>query len=290
MTPRRMLVALTACAAATAAGMMMPAAAQAQGTSSYVALGDSYTSGPLILPVSPTAPLDCLQSAVNYPHLAAQALGLPLDDVSCSGADTSNMTTAQYSDQAPQFDALSSGTQVVTLGIGGNDNSTFLTALAGCSAIDGVAGSGSGDLCKLAYGNKFADDIAADEPNVAAALQQIHTLSPQAKVFVVGYPDILPQQGSCYSQMPITTADVAYLNGVELDLNSMLRTAAGQNGATYVDTYTGSIGHDACQSESVRWVEPLVPSTDAISVHPNAAGEADTASVVESAMRSAGIG
>ncbi len=290
MTLRRTLVALAACAAATTAGMLVPATAQAQSTTSYVALGDSYTSGPLILPVSSTAPLDCLQSGVNYPHLAAQSLGLPLTDVSCSGADVGDMTSAQYSDQAPQFNSLSSSTGVVTLGIGGNDNSTFLTALSGCAVIDAVAGSGSGSLCKLAYGSKFSDNIAADEPNIAAALQQIHTLSPQAKVFVVGYPDILPQQGSCFSQMPITTGDVAYLNGVELDLNAMLRTAAAQNGATYVDTYTSSVGHDACQSESVRWVEPLVPSTDAISVHPNGAGESATAGTVVSAMRAAGLG
>lgn len=290
MTLRRILVALAACAAATTAGMLVPATAQAQSVPSYVALGDSYTSGPAILPVSPTAPLDCFQSAVNYPHLAAQALGLQLADASCSGATVSNMTTAQYSDQAPQFDSLTPSTGVVTLGIGGNDNSTFLDALTGCSAIDGVAGANSGDLCKLAYGNEFADNIASDEPNIAAALQQIHTLSPQAQVFVVGYPDILPQQGSCFSQMPVTTADVAYLNGIEQDLNAMLRAAAGQNGATFVDDYTPSIGHDACQSESTRWVEPLLPSTDAFSVHPNSSGEAATAGTVEAAMTAAGIG
>jgi GDSL-like Lipase/Acylhydrolase family len=289
MTLRRTLVALAACATAATAGMLVPAAAQASSAPSYVALGDSYTSGPLILPVSATAPLDCFQSAENYPHLAAQALGLPLNDVSCAGADVSNMTTAQFSDQPPQFNALTPSTGVVTVGIGGNDNSTFLTALAGCSAIDTVAGSGSGDPCKIVYGDKFAKDITADEPNIAAALQQIHTLSPQAEVFVAGYPDILPQQGSCFSQMPITTADVAYLNGIELDLNAMLRTAAAQNGATFVDTYTASVGHDACQSESTRWVEPLVPSTDAISVHPNAAGEAATAGEVEAAMTAAGV-
>ncbi|MDI5965564.1 SGNH/GDSL hydrolase family protein [Streptantibioticus silvisoli] len=284
MTLRRIAIALAACAAAAAGGLAGPATARADTPASYVALGDSYTSGPLILPISPSAPLDCLQSAENYPHLTAAALGLSLSDVSCAGADTSNMTTAQFADQPPQFDALTASTRVVTLGIGGNDNSTFLTALAGCSAIDGIAGAGSGDLCALAYGNKFADQIAADETNVAGALQHIHTLSPAARVFVVGYPDILPQSGSCFSQMPITTADVAYLNGVELDLNAMLRTAAGQNGATYVDTYGASVGHDSCQGESTRWVEPLLPSTDAVSAHPNAAGEAADARAVEAAI------
>jgi hypothetical protein len=53
----------------------VPANAAAGGE--YVALGDSYTSGPLISPAA-TAPALCLQSAANYPHLTAAALGLSL--------------------------------------------------------------------------------------------------------------------------------------------------------------------------------------------------------------------
>ena len=37
---------------------------------SYVALGDSYTAGPII-PVQQTDPLGCLRSDHNYPHLVA---------------------------------------------------------------------------------------------------------------------------------------------------------------------------------------------------------------------------
>ena len=41
----------------------------------------------------------------------------------------------------------------------------------------------------------------------------------------------------------------------------MLAQEAAANGASFVDDYTLSIGHDACQVPCVRWVEPLVPST-----------------------------
>jgi hypothetical protein len=41
---------------------------------SYVALGDSYTAGPLI-PVQETTPLGCLRSDHNYPHLVAAGRG-----------------------------------------------------------------------------------------------------------------------------------------------------------------------------------------------------------------------
>lgn len=264
-----------------------PAAASA--SQSYVALGDSYTSAPGVLPIAPGAPPECGQSAVNYPHLSAQALGLSLRDVSCGGATVQNMTTAQYPNQPPQFNALSSSTNVVTLGIGGNDNNTFITAVAGCGALDAGDAANAGAPCQSAFGNYFANNIAADAPNIGAAIAGIHTLSPSAKVFVVGYPDILPQRGNCYPQMPLTTGDVTYLNGVEHDLNNMLANEAASHDATFVDTFTPSIGHDACKPEGVRWIEPVIPSTDAITVHPNAAGEAADARDVESAMTAAGI-
>ena len=51
----------------------------------YVALGDSFTSGPLVLPHDTTwVPQDCGQSIFNYPHLAAAAIGATsFTDVSC---------------------------------------------------------------------------------------------------------------------------------------------------------------------------------------------------------------
>jgi hypothetical protein len=259
----------------------------AQGATPYVSLGDSYVSGPAILPPALGAPLDCLQSARNYPHLTAAALGLALHDVSCSGAATSDFTSAQYADQPPQFNALSSSTGVVTVGIGGNDNNLFVGTLATCGAEDLVFPFGT--PCKATYGNKLAEEIAADGPVVGAALHQVHLLSPSAKVLVVGYPDILPQSGNCWPTVPLTTGDTAYLNNVEKELNAMLANEAALNGAVYVDTYTPSIGHDACKSISTRWVEPVLPESDAFSVHPNERGMAAEAGLLESAMKADGI-
>ncbi|HTD08539.1 MAG TPA: SGNH/GDSL hydrolase family protein [Solirubrobacteraceae bacterium] len=276
-------------AAAVAALMAFAVAPSIAGASTpYVSLGDSYTSGPFILPPAPGAPLECLQSARNYPHLAASALGLSLKDVSCSGATTENITTtAQYSSQPPQIDALSSTTQVVSVGIGGNDKGLFLNTLITCGAEDLVFPFGT--PCKSTYGHKLAEEIAEDGPVIGAMLHQVHTVAPSAKVFVVGYPDILPQSGNCWPTVPLTTGDTAYLNGVEKELNSMLSSEASANGDTYVDTYTPSIGHDACKSLSVRYVEPVLPESDAFSVHPNERGMEADASEVEAAMRTKGI-
>src|SRR5664280_2175634 len=93
----RMLAPLMAAAALAAtvvvAGVAAPASAAPL---NYVALGDSYTAGAGILPLSSTISPLCLQTTLNYPHLIAHADGWNLQDVSCSGATSGNMTTSQY--------------------------------------------------------------------------------------------------------------------------------------------------------------------------------------------------
>ncbi|HEX3979634.1 MAG TPA: SGNH/GDSL hydrolase family protein, partial [Acidimicrobiales bacterium] len=104
----------------------------------YVALGDSYTSGPAIPTqlgptTNPSAPASCLRSSQNYPSLAARALGLDLVDASCGGATTEDMDTSQGPGIPAQLDALRATTSVVTLGIGGNDFG-FSTIATNCAA------------------------------------------------------------------------------------------------------------------------------------------------------------
>jgi hypothetical protein len=110
---------------ATVAGTLASDTASARTPpKSYVALGDSYTAGPLI-PLQETNPLGCLRSDHNYPHLVAAALGVvEFRDPSCSGAETDDMTQPQGvtpGPNPPQFDSLAHNTGLVTLGIGGND-------------------------------------------------------------------------------------------------------------------------------------------------------------------------
>lgn len=69
----------------------------------YVALGDSYTSGPLI---PDQVDANCARSNRNYPSLVAGRLrGTTLTDVSCGGATTAEMWKAQGGNP-PQLDAL----------------------------------------------------------------------------------------------------------------------------------------------------------------------------------------
>jgi hypothetical protein len=121
--------------------------------------------------------------------------------------------------------------------------------------------------------DELAQRIADTAPKVAAVLQGIHRRSAKASVFVVAYLAILPETGpGCWPQLPIAPDDVPYLRGVENELNGMLAQQAAANRAGFVDVYTASIEHDACQLPGTRWVEPVVPTTPAAPVHPNLFG------------------
>lgn len=267
---RRLAAAALALAALVLLAATLAAGARAAG---YVALGDSYAAGPLI-PNQSLNPLGCLRSDHNYAHLAAPTIGLSLDDVSCSGAKTDHMTQQQNvtpGPNAPQIDALSAETTVVTLTIGGNDIG-FSEVAESCITLNPFSHP---CLDKYKPGGKdiLAERIAATAPKVAAVLQDIHTFAPLAKIYVLNYPAIFPETGfGCWPQMPIGFQDVPYLRSTEKGLNNMLATQAAANGATLVNWYAASIGHDACKGSSTRWVEPLIPTSLAAPIHPNKAG------------------
>jgi hypothetical protein len=117
-------------------------------------------------------------------------------------------------------------------------------------------------------------------------IQGIHARAPQARVFVVNYAAILPETGrGCWPTVPLAWADVPYLRGVEKSLNAMLAQQAVANGATIVDDYTASIGHDACKLPVIRWVEPVVPVNAAAPVHPNLGGMIGASELLTAALR-----
>jgi hypothetical protein len=260
------------------------AAAAGASAANYTALGDSYASGPLI-PNQSLSPLGCLRSDHNYAHLTAAAKGLTLTDVSCSGATTNDMTEAQNVEPGPnppQFNGLSASTNVVSVTIGGNDIG-FSEVIENCITYNPFS-----TPCKNQYDSgghdQLAERINNTAPKVAAVLQGIHARSPNARVFVVNYPDILPTGSGCWPTVPLAFGDVPYLHATEERLNAMLATTAATNGATLVDWYTPSIGHDSCKSSSTRWVEPVIPGELAYPVHPNKAGMAGGAAALEAAI------
>lgn len=176
---------------------------------------------------------------------------------------------------APQLDALSGGTRLVTLTIGGNDSDTFIDAILACGSA-GVVTAGHGSPCKALYGNSFDNTIDnTTYPALRAALQKVRDKAPNARVAVLGYPWIVPATAdpSCFAKMPIASGDVPYLRDLQTHLNSAVQRAAHDTGATFVDMAAASDGHDACAPAGTRWIEPILFGTNFVPVHPNAFGE-----------------
>jgi lysophospholipase L1-like esterase len=278
---------------ATRASSARPVGAVDQQGPTYVALGDSYTSGPGLAEPEPGSSA-CGRSELNYPHLVAQELGLSLTDASCGGATVADVGHAQSTlgGVVPaQLSAVGPDTDVVTVSLGGDDIG-FSSIIANCVALTPWGPTRVGLSCAAHYGSGADDQLARAVTKagtaLGGALQAIHVAAPHATILVVGYPQILSPSGACWPSMPFTSTDAAYLNGVEQHLNAALAEAAAENGAQFVDLWGPSSGHDACATAQDRWVEPL-DGASGTPVHPNAAGQAAMAGVVAAAVRAAGI-
>ncbi|KJK58019.1 SGNH/GDSL hydrolase family protein [Saccharothrix sp. ST-888] len=290
---------ILAAAALTAFGA--PAAHASTG-GNYVALGDSYAAGAGV--PGQSAGL-CLRSDHNYGHLVAAALGsTSYTDVTCAAAKIKAMTSPQYDAfirvNDPQLNAVGADTDLVTLGIGGNDLGVSDIGIGDIIAtcIAGAVVNPFGTPCHDHYADghwdfgswswqygedTLVDRIDAAAPQLADTLQRIHAKAPNAKVLLVGYPSVLPDnERDCLGRQPVTTGDVAYLRGILGKLNTMLATTAAANDATYVDTLTPTKGHDACSSD--RWIEGALPGSPAVPFHPNATGERVMAKAVLAAL------
>ncbi|MEJ7833873.1 MAG: SGNH/GDSL hydrolase family protein, partial [Nocardioides sp.] len=275
----------------------------------YVALGDSWTADVVVLdrdglPATAHAPIDCGQSKRNYPKLVRAALGVTtFRDASCGSAKTDHFTRPQTGLPAggtnpPQFDRLTRQTDLVTVGIGGNDAGIAGAGLD-CLNLLPVANPLPTDQlpiplggCKAKYtgggSDQLSQQIRASQPKLVRALKRIHRLSPKARILVVDYLSVVPDHG-CYPTLPASDEDMRYFSAKFRELNSMLARAAHRGGAEIVKTRRLSVGHDLCTGPTVRYAETFGPSVNdpavGVPAHPNAAGARAQAASVLSYLR-----
>ncbi|MEV6770248.1 SGNH/GDSL hydrolase family protein [Nocardia sp. NPDC051030] len=272
---------------AAAIGAVLPVAVvqadppvEAPAYNEYVALGDSWAADATLSQISTEhTPLNCVQSAHDYAKQVAEALAVPVfRDATCGGATTVNMTAPQSTvlgTNAPQFDRLTPDTDLVTLGIGGNDAELAITV------IDCVTLDPSVNPClnsKIVDGvDRMSLKIAAAEPKVIATIEGIRARSPHARILLLNYFEGIGTWGGCFPEIPISDADAVWLGTKLIELDAMLARAAETTGIELVDTYSGSSGHDACKPVGTRWVEGLLPYSGnpvglAVPFHPNQLG------------------
>ncbi|WP_185995028.1 SGNH/GDSL hydrolase family protein [Nocardioides campestrisoli] len=251
----------------------------------YVALGDSYTAAP---GVPEPAGGVCARSTSNYPSVLARSLpGTEVVDVSCTGADTRNLRGPQRVfaiSVPPQLDALDARTDLVTLGMGGNDFGVFATLVTTCPTLAPTDPRGA--PCRAAMrtpggGDRLLSKIERTGTRVLRGIRAIERRSPQARVVVVGYPQLAPRTGTC-ADLPLARGDYGYTRLVTRRLNTELREAARRSGAAYVDVARASRGHDVCAQDP--WVNGKRLTNQAIPYHPFAPEQAAVARLVLRAL------
>lgn len=289
------VVASSVIAALLGAAGPAAAAPRGDGFAEYVALGDSWTADVVLLgpPTGEYVPLGCVQSSGNYPKQVAAALDVEtFFDASCGGATSDNFAASQEAPlggtNPPQQSHLTTTTDLVTIGIGGNDIA-LATAILGCinllpsiTVLPGLTqpaplGGSCEDRFTADGVDQIEQNIEAAEPRILANVAAIRPLvSPDAEIYLVDYMAALPERG-CWPYVPILDGDMAWLHEKLDQLNAMVARIAADAGYGLIDTFTPTVGHDVCRSPFVRYVEGLLPVSVngpavAVPFHPNSAG------------------
>ena len=233
-------------------GLLAATPAQSAGAS-YVALGDSYSSG-VGTRTYISDGTSCQRSTKAYPYLVAQARGYTLNFQACSGATTSTVTSGQLG-------ALNTGTSYVTISVGGNDAgfSSVITECAKPAWASDCAG-------KVNTANSFITNTLPGRLNTLYA--SIRSKAPNAKVVVVGYPRVFNGE-DCNAATWFSPDDESRLNATADLLNSKLSAAASAKGFTFANPTSAFIGHAVCGSP--EWLNGLSNPVSE-SYHPNRTG------------------
>jgi lysophospholipase L1-like esterase len=258
---RAALAAGGACALAiplAAVAAAAPAGAATNGATaiSYVALGDSYSSG-LGAGSYISSSGSCDRSTVAYSALWAAA-NHPASYVSvaCAGATTSSVISGQLS-------ALSDQTTLVSITVGGNDVG-FESVMETCV----LESTGSCVSAVSTAENQIATVLPG---NMDRVLSAISAAAPNAKVVVLGYPALYDLSRSSFC-LGLSTTDRTALNQGAALLDQAVQAAAARHGDVFGDVRGTFTGHQICDGGS-SWLHSVNIFDISESYHPTAAGQ-----------------
>lgn len=229
----------------------------------YVALGDGFTAAPY---AGRTVDEDCLRSDNNYPALLAAALDLDVTDVSCTGVGTRALTHRTRPPEGgakvkAQVDAVGADTDLVTIGIGIEDQDLLTRMFEICATFP----------CRdpETRGQTFVRDVARMGVSLSDAVQDVLDRAPDARIVLVGYPQITPTDGDCRQLPDLTQEQLDAINTLLTQLNGQIRAIARRTASTYVDVADLSAGHELCSDDPWITGKKSVDGTS-VAFHPRA--------------------
>src|SRR6478736_2414177 len=244
-------------------GVLAPAAV-ASALPSYVALGDSYSSG-VGTRVFYSESGSCKRSPEAYgPKVAAQR-GYSLSFQACSGAKTTDVNNNQLG-------TLTSTTSLVTITIGGND-AGFSNVIINCALYYFTCGGAINEA------NSF---IATKLPGLLdTTYNNVRSRATTAHVVVLGYPHLFTDEGKTCNVNFLTSGNEKKLNETGDKLDAKIKERAAAHGFTFIDPRSAFKPHEVCSSE--EWLngqsKPLEES-----YHPNVKGQGEFTKEVEAVL------
>lgn len=220
---------------------------------SYVALGDSYSSG-VGTRTYISDGTSCQRSNAAFPALLAAQKGYTLNFRACSGATTATVTNTQLS-------ALTSSTRYVTMSVGGND-AGFANVITECAKPSWSSNcNGAIDTAQSFINNTLPGRLST-------LFSSIRSRASTAKVVIVGYPRIFNGE-DCNAGTFFSSDEMTRLNATADLLNSKLSSAAAARSYTFANPTSRFVGHAVCAD--TEWINGLSNPVSE-SYHPNTAG------------------
>lgn len=237
----------------------------------YLALGDSYTSGEGAYSYRDGTDIDnnhCRNSWLSYPYLIKQSLALPrTESVACAGAvrwdianddpdypgqvqdgvkkrdrQTAPILSSFMPGFLPQKDFISFYQPgIITVSVGGN-NIGFGDKLARCLK-PGTCFASYEDRLEVfrEISNSFDDTVRVYEDIRRSA-------PPDTKVYAIGYPEIAKSDGQCGHNVWLSPEEIEFSNQLIGQLNQMLHSASQKAGLIYLDVSQAFYGHRLCEA------------------------------------------
>ena len=222
---------------------------------SYVALGDSYSSG-VGTGVYDPARKACARSPLSYPPRWAEQHPANLGFVACSGAKTADVL-------ANQISTLQPSTELVTITVGGND-AGFGPVLQTCTVAR------SDRTCAGAVDASEAFERSVLRDRLTRAYAEIRRTAPRARVIVLGYPRLFELTPNCAEPQVPNLARRKKLNEGADVLNEVIQSASQQFRFGFIDVRTRFTGHGVCSANP--WINGPSVSTSVGPYHPNQTG------------------
>lgn len=250
------------------------------GNPTYVAMGSSFAAGIGLGARAPGSPIACMRTINGYPQQLSRLIGLPLLDMTCSGATTGHVLRGGQFFQRAQIEALTPDTRLVTITTGGNDI-RYVSDLSFMAARN--TPSLSGWLMRhlwggpLQPGQRNYDKVHRD---LVTFVKEVRRRAPATQVIIVTYPTILPPFGTC-SLLNLSAQETDDMRMVGQHLAAATRKAAQESGALLVDMQRLGVDHHACSAKP--WVNGWV-SAHGTQFHPTEHGARAIADAVAQAI------